>query len=195
MNYLMHLFLAGDDPEAVSGNMMGDFVKGRLDERYSTGIRQGIVLHRRIDSFAAGNRWFIQSKRRVDKSFGLYKGVLVDLFYDHFLATNWEEYSAVPFPEFILKTYEVLARHAEAMPERLRELLPRMFSSNWLLSYEDLNGLESVLKRMSGRIHRPNPLGEGISELKREYRNLEEDFRRFMPEITAYVKSLERPGG
>lgn len=52
MNYLAHLYLAPDDDESLLGNLMGDFVKGPLDGRFSPGIAAGIRLHRHIDSFA-----------------------------------------------------------------------------------------------------------------------------------------------
>ncbi len=192
MNYLLHLFMAGDDRESLVGNMMGDFIKGRLDDRYPPGIRDGIELHRRIDSFAAGNRFFLRSKRRIDDSFGHYRGILVDVFYDHFLAANWEDYSSVPFSEYIRHAYRILAEYEAVMPERLRQALPRMFSGNWLLSYRDRDGVATILERMSGRIRRANPLGAGICQLTGNYQPLHEDFRCFMPVLTEYVESLRK---
>jgi acyl carrier protein phosphodiesterase len=192
MNYLMHLYLAGDDRESLVGNMMGDFVKGRLDDRYSPGIRSGIVLHRKIDSFAAGNRVFMQSKKRLDDSYGHYKGILVDIFYDHFLAVNWEKYSIEPFTDYISRVYAILEDFEPTLPERLRYVLPRMFSSNWLLSYQDLGGVDTILQRMSARIARPNLLAKGLLELTSNYGFLDSDFSNFMPEIQEYVSHLSR---
>lgn len=190
MNYLMHLYLSGDAPETMVGNMMGDFVKGRLDERYPPGIRRGIELHRSIDSFAAGNHCFIRSKRRIDPSFGHYRGVLVDVFYDHFLARHWEEYRAMPYRDYVRECYEILADHEEVLPERLRLYLPRIFTADWLLTYPHTEGVASVLARMSKRVSRPNPLAEGIGELTLNYGRLVEDFRVFLPEIEEYVREL-----
>ena len=53
MNYLVHLYLSGSDPELQLGGLMGDFVKGPLDDRYPPGITAGLSLHRRIDTLAA----------------------------------------------------------------------------------------------------------------------------------------------
>jgi len=190
MNYLMHLYLSGDDPETMVGNMMGDFVKGRLDERYPPGIRRGIELHRRIDSFAAGNPCFIRSKRRIDPSFRHYRGVLVDVFYDHFLARHWEEYRAMPYRDYVRECYKILAGYEEVLPERLRLLLPRIFTADWLLTYPHTEGVAAVLARMSKRVNRPNPLAEGIGELGLSYEGLLDDFRLFLPEIEDYVREL-----
>jgi acyl carrier protein phosphodiesterase len=188
----MHLYLSGDNPETLVGNMMGDFVKGRLDECYPPGIRRGIELHRRIDSFSASNPCFIRSKRLIDPSFRHYRGVLVDVFYDHFLARQWEEYRGTPYRDFIRECFAVLLAHEEVLPESLRTLLPRIFSANWLLSYPHMEGVASVLERMSKRVSRPNPLAEGIGELSLHYGQLLGDFRQFLPEISEYVRKLSK---
>lgn len=193
MNYLVHLFLAGDE-ESLVGNMMGDFVKGRLDDRYPPGVRRGLEMHRKIDSFAAGNVFFLRSKHRIDDSYRHYRGILVDVFYDHFLARNWGDYSPVQFPDFILNAYRVLDDYREIMPARLRDVLPRMFSSNWLLSYREIDGVDSILRRMSGRVSRPNPLANGGSELSAWYDRLHGDFRGFMPELIRFAKQWNQAG-
>ncbi|MGZ7081297.1 MAG: ACP phosphodiesterase, partial [Thermoanaerobaculia bacterium] len=51
MNYLAHLFLAGDSAESMIGNLAGDFVKGVLHDRFPPAITAGIVMHRKIDAF------------------------------------------------------------------------------------------------------------------------------------------------
>jgi acyl carrier protein phosphodiesterase len=190
MNYLMHLYLSGDAPETLVGNMMGDFIKGRLDERYPPGIRRGIELHRSIDSFAAANPCFIRSKHRIDPSFRHYRGVLVDVFYDHFLARHWEEYRSIAYRDYVRQCYEILAGYEEVLPERLRQYLPRIFTADWLLTYPHTEGVASVLARMSKRVSRPNPLATGIGELTLSYGRLLEDFRVFLPEIEVYVREL-----
>jgi len=131
VNFLAHLFLSGDTPELLVGNLMGDFVKGKLDGRFPPGIERGILLHRGIDSFASQNRHFLRSKRRLDQSFGLYRGVLVDLFYDHFLAAHWEDYADVPLSLFISDAWRVLCEHKEFLPDRLQRIMPFMFRE-WL---------------------------------------------------------------
>ncbi len=195
MNFLAHLFLSGDIPELMVGNLMGDFVKGRLAGRFPPGIQAGIELHRGIDSFAHGNGIFIASKRRVDPSFGHYRGVLVDLFYDHFLALDWDDYRDEPLPCFLARAGRILDEHRDVLPERLQRILPAMLG-DWLPSYRRIDGIGEVLGRMSGRIGRPNPLSAGVGELRKNYGALRDDFRRFLPEVAAYVNSeLRRLAG
>jgi acyl carrier protein phosphodiesterase len=190
MNFLVHLFLSGNDNDLLVGNLLGDFVKGRLEGRYPVRIEQGIELHRRIDSFSGRNRHFILSKRRLDPSFGHYRGVLVDLFYDHFLAKNWAEHSEIPFPRFLSDTRLIMEEYRHYLPEQLQALIPFIFS-DLLPSYLEIDGISSALGRMSKRIKRRNRLGEGGEELKRHYLALHGDFHIFFPELREFVKDWQ----
>ena len=193
MNFLAHLFLSGDAPELLVGNLMGDFVKGRLDGRFPPGIQRGILFHREIDSFAGQNPHFLRSKRRLDQSFGHYRGVLVDLFYDHFLAAHWEDYSDVPFSLFISDAWRILCEHREFLPHRLQRIMPLLFIE-WLPSYSEIGGIASVLHRMSRfRLKRANRLWEGAEALSRHYEGLYGDFREFFPELIAFSKIRGTP--
>jgi acyl carrier protein phosphodiesterase len=190
MNFLVHLFLSGNDNDLLVGNLLGDFVKGRLEGQYPVRIEQGIALHRHIDSFCAGNRQFLLSKRRIDPSFGHYRGVLVDLFYDHFLARNWVDHGEIPFHQFLSDTRRVMEEYRAYLPERLRALIPFIFSE-LLPSYLEIEGISSALGRMSTRIKRRNRLGEGGKELKSHYLALHEDFHIFFPELRRFVRDWQ----
>ncbi len=187
MNFLFHLYLSGDDPELLVGNFMGDFVKGRLGGNFPPGIERGIWLHRRIDTFAGGNRHFLLSKKRLDPSFGHYRGVLVDLFYDHFLALNWDRYCDSPYRSFLADAALIVQSRAALLPGNLRRLVP-IFFGDLLPSYLEVEGIGRALERMSSRIARRNPLGNGAGELLLHYEGLSDDFREFLPEAREFVR-------
>jgi acyl carrier protein phosphodiesterase len=90
----------------------------------------------------------------------------------------------VPFPQFTANTYRLVSANSGALPERLHRILPLLFEE-WLPSYREIAGIELALRRMSARLVRPNPLGEGGAELRRIYGELHEDFRGFFPELQA----------
>ena len=69
---------------------MGDFVKGSDYENYPIEIKNGILLHRQIDSFTDAHPIVLKSKKRLHTHYGHYSGIVVDIFYDHFLAKNWD---------------------------------------------------------------------------------------------------------
>jgi len=191
MNYLFHLYLSGDDPEILTGNFMGDFVKGRLGDAYPPRLRRGLELHRRIDSFAQGHPQFTRSRLRLSEEFGLYRGIMVDLYYDHFLAAGWSDWSTEPLHQYLQRVRRIVEGNRAHLPERLQGLLPVIFEE-MIPSYLETEGVEKALLRMSKRMTRANPLAGGGVELIRHYEGLQEDFLEFLPAVRAYAVSLMR---
>lgn len=176
------------------GNLMGDFVKGRLAPgHYPPGVLEGVQLHRSIDSFAATHERFRCSKRRLSDSCGLYRGVMVDLFYDHFLAREWDAYARLSLDEYIDFAYQVLRAHRQVLPERLERVLPALFTE-WLPSYREVEGVERALQRMGLRLKRENPLGTGGDELRKQYAGLHDDFNHFFPALLAFPEVRRHAG-
>ena len=188
MNYLLHLYLSNDTPELIVGNFMGDFIKGRLDDRYPPAIRQGLVLHRKIDTYAQNHPLFRLSRSRLDDSCGLYRGVHIDLFYDHFLAANWSDWSQVPFENWLARMRQTVEAFDHVLPPRLRELVPIVFSE-LLPSYQTVEGTAAALDRMARRVRKPDGLRSGGAELIRNYGTLHHDFRSFLPAVHQFVRN------
>jgi acyl carrier protein phosphodiesterase len=180
VNYLVHLYLAGADPEMQLGGLMGDFVKGPLTDRYPPGIAAGLRLHRRIDAFAAADPHCRASRQRLHPRFKHTRAVLVDIFYDHFLALHWREFHPLPLPDFAAGVYRLLATHRADLPAGLARIAPRMQELDWLTSYRDRAAVGLALQRMASRLSRPTAMGEGGVELERCGRELLGDFRGFM---------------
>ena len=186
MNFLFHMLLSGDDDQILVGNFMGDFVKGPLAERFPERIRQGIHLHRRIDSFASRAELFQKSRRRLDPHYGLYRGVMIDMFYDHFLVTEWSNWSDERFDEYLARNRSIIAKHHKELPERLQKLVPYIFEE-LLPSYGEVSGIGRALERMSRRVTRSNPLAGGEVELERHFDALRADFLGFMPLVRRFA--------
>jgi len=189
LNYLFHLYLSGDDPDILTGNFMGDFVKGRLDDHYPALLRKGLTLHRGIDSFAANEPHFNRSRLRLDGKFGLYRGILVDLYYDHFLAISWSDWSVEPLESYLRRTRAVIEERRALLPERLQAIVPVIFE-DMIPSYLEVEGVGRALARMSRRVKRANPLAEGGEELLRHYAGLREDFQGFLPAAKEFAEQF-----
>jgi acyl carrier protein phosphodiesterase len=187
MNFLFHMLLSGSDDQILVGNFMGDFVKGPLAGRFPERIRQGLILHRRIDSFASRDGLFRRSRLRIDPHYGLYRGVLIDLFYDHFLVTGWNDWSDEPFERFLTRTRTIIEGQRAELPGRMQPLVPVIFEE-LLPSYGEVSGIGTALERMSRRVKRANPLAGGEAELLRNYQELHADFRGFMPLVRRFAE-------
>ena len=191
MNYLAHLYLSECSKSALLGNLMGDFVKGKNWQAYPEDIQHGIWLHRQIDKFTDAHPVVRRSKQRINKNRARYAGVLVDVFYDHFLAINWSRYSGVEFQQQLSQWIELLEdTSAYNVPHRMQATLRGITQGGMLHSYESRYGIEYALGRISARIRFRNSLAEGIADLNSCYRDLDRDFNCFFPEIIAYVDEV-----
>ena len=189
MNFLCHMVLSGTDDQLLVGNFMGDFVKGTLQERFEPRIRDGVMLHRRIDSHADKHPLYRQSKYRIAKEYGLYRGVMVDMFYDYFLFNDWSTWCQEPLTDYLARSRTVVERHKDSLPEKMHRLVPIIFEE-LLPSYGTVEGIGNALNRLSRRLKRPNPLNGSEVELLRHYDGLQSDFQEFMPEILHFTRRV-----
>jgi acyl carrier protein phosphodiesterase len=190
MNYLAHLYLAEQSREGLLGSLLGDFVKGRLDDRFPETVRRGIALHRAIDSFTDAHPLHLESRNRIGGARRRYAGIIVDVCYDHFLCRNWAEHSNESLAVFTERVYGVLREHEYDLPDRLRRIMPHMIADDWLSSYADLENVGRALDGIARRIARSNPLAGALTEIEANYTALDRDFQRFFPELKIQSRTI-----
>ncbi len=186
MNYLAHIYLSGDNKMIKIGNFMADSIRGKSYEVYERDIKRGILLHRAIDSFTDMHPIYRQSKHRLHSKYGHYSGVIMDIFYDHFLAKNWSLYSKTPLEEFTTDFYILLETNYEILTDKVKSIIPHMRNKNWLLSYSTIEGLQIIMNQMNYRIKNRVPMDESILELQEYYTEFESEFKLFFTEIQAF---------
>ena len=187
MNYLAHLFLAGDTAESLIGNLAGDFVKGPLGDRFPPAIADGIRNHRRIDAFTDSHPTVAAFRRVLVPDHGHYARVIADVFFDHFLATRWTDYSAEPLEAFLARAFALMDTRSDLLPERLAAVYPRMRDGRWFLSYRTLDGIHASLFHLSHRLSRQPQLETATHHLVDSRAELEGLFAEFFPEVRGLV--------
>jgi acyl carrier protein phosphodiesterase len=163
MNYLAHLFLAGDSAESLVGNLAGDFVKGPLHDRFPPAIAAGITMHRQIDAFTDSHPEVAAFRRVLIPEIGHYARVVADVFFDHFLACDWDRYSNVALEAFLARAYTLM--DGQELPGRLAAVYPRMRDEQWLLGYADVDGVRMALRGISWRLSRRPQLEPSVHHL------------------------------
>jgi len=199
MNYLAHLYLSGDDEKIIVGNFIGDYVKGKKYNEFPDGIRKGIWIHRNIDTFTDQHPRFKEAKKLLQPEFGLYSAVVVDLFYDHLLAQNWNFYSPLTLREFTKNIHAVLLSHFYYLPGRVQGFLPSLIQSRRLESYASREGIQKSLEIMSRYTTLPAYSEEAINILAEKFSFFKSNFAFFMNELIEYVESefeidIKKPG-
>jgi len=192
MNFLAHIYLSGSNPKIILGNFIGDLVKGKQLEKYDPIIQKGILLHRSIDYFTDQHTKVLKSKELLRPEYRHYAAVIVDIFYDHFLASEWQQYSQQNLQSFTHGFYELMDQHKDDMPEKGRFILKHMRRSNWLYHYQSLEGIDRALKGMSNRTRFDSGMEHAIHNLKKDYEIFQEHFHDFFPDLIQHCQQFRR---
>ena len=189
MNYLIHFLLAGDDDELRLGNLLGDYVKGRVERFDHPGVtdrlRTGIQMHRTIDAFSDRHPAVHRSKKILSAEYGRLSGVIVDVFYDHVLARRWTEHHPRPLPDYAQEVYRTLQSNMHRLPPPVHPLVTNMSRYDWLRNYASQHGIERALQGMARRRPVAAEIGTAGRLLADHFDRLSEDFDEFLPELRA----------
>jgi acyl carrier protein phosphodiesterase len=183
MNFLAHCFLARHREEWLLGSFLADYLKNAAIRSLPEAVQEGVRLHRRIDTYTDRHPEVLKGVRRLYPAHGKYAPVVVDIFYDYFLAINWARYTDEPLADFAQGVYVVLQKNAADMPPRLQENLSLMIASDWLQSYRTTGGIAYAFERMKKRASRPEQFDGVMDSLSRDHDKLNEEFKRFFPEV------------
>jgi acyl carrier protein phosphodiesterase len=193
MNYLVHFLLAGDDDE-LRLNLLGDFVKGRVEAGYehqeglTDRLRTGIQMHQTIDAFSdrhpAVHHPANGSSRRHTE--GRLSGVIVDVFYDHVLARRWSEHHPRPLSVYTQDLYRTLRGNLHRMPAAMHPLIEAMSQGDWLRAYASQRGIERALQGMAARRPVAADIGTAGRLLSEHFDRFSADFDEFLPDVRAH---------
>lgn len=192
MNFLAHLYLAGENEDHVVGQVLADFLERGWQELVSPGVLRGVRLHQQTDLYTDQHALFRRSRERLPQHLRRYAGIVVDIFYDHLLATHWERFHDMPLEQFAQSRYRILETRTEEMTSRLRTVLPVIVERDWLTSYRDVDGMERALAGVSRRLRRANPIAEAGAAFRAERQGFEQDFLSFFPDLTAHISRLTK---
>ena len=189
MNYLAHLYLSGESDEIKLGNFIGDFVKGNKYLQYPEQVAYGIKLHRSIDFFTDQHDDVKKCIALLKPGYGRYSGIVADVFFDHFLAANWREYSVYTLRQFSRYSHAVLLSNFLLLPFRVKQFLPFLIQHKRLESYANPENLIQVLDIMSRRTSLPQNSEWALLILNQEYEQFKSLFKSFFSDLIEYVET------
>jgi len=189
MNFLSHLYLSGNSEGLIIGNFIADSVKGTEFNKFSDDIKKGIILHRKIDSFTDTHPIVEKSKERLRKNYKKYASVIVDIYYDHYLAINWKEHSEESLSDYTQRVYKIINQHLHVLPEKAALFNQYMVKYDILNAYIKTEGIERVLKGMSHRARFESNMEYAINDLHEHYELFHSEFKLFFPELKQYVNA------
>ena len=190
MNFLAHIYLSGDNDLLKIGNFMADGIHGKAPESLPDDVQKGIVLHRHIDTYTDAHPVFRQSTKRLHPIYHHYSGVIIDIFYDHFLAKNWDKYHNEPLHDYTQYFYKILQDNYTILTEKTKGMMPYMIKQDWLGSYATVEGIGGILQQMDRRTKNKSGMTKAIKELLEYYDEFEEEFTEYFEAVRAYVKDI-----
>jgi acyl carrier protein phosphodiesterase len=193
MNLLAHALLSGPEAEVRLGNLLADYVKGRDRRSMSPEFLEGVRQHQVVDTFTDAHPIVSRSRARI-KGYRHVTGILVDVFYDHFLSLRWEHYSSKSLGAFTARLYAGLRSHPIPLPDETQATLDQLIGEDWLGSYASIEGIEDALGRISeqltARVGRDFELAKATSALLTNFDDLGRDFAEFFPLLRVHVGSV-----
>ena len=188
MNFLAHIYLSFGDDEITIGNFIADSIRGNKYKHLPERVQEGIVLHRAIDTYTDAHHIPKISSKRLHKNYSHYSRVIVDIFYDHFLAKNWSVYSDVPLDVFVENFYDLLEENYTILPDGVKRMMPYMIADNWIYNYSKMDGIGRVLNGMNRRTKNKSKMNFAILDLEEHYEAFEGEFTAFFEELLTFSK-------
>jgi acyl carrier protein phosphodiesterase len=187
LNFLAHLYLSQNQTNIMIGNFIADHIRGNNYESFSKEIQQGIFLHREIDTFTDAHKVVRKSKRRLHKRYRHYDGVIIDIFYDYFLAKNWANYSAIPLDVYSDAVNKLFTEIKLELPVKSQNFIKYMIEYNILFNYQYKEGIAKVLNGMNSRTKGKSQMNLAIEDLHDLENELEEDFTLFFEDLIVHT--------
>ena len=187
MNFLAHLYLSKNDTNIMIGNFIADHIRGNKYEAFSKEIQQGIFLHRAIDTYTDTHEVVRKSKRRLHARYRHYDGVIIDIFYDYFLAKNWASYSETHLDVYTSSVNKLFDEIKLDLPLKSQQFIKYMIEYNILFNYKNKDGIEKVLNGMNQRTKGKSQMNLAIEDLHQLEQELEQDFAVFFKDLIRHT--------
>lgn len=191
MNFLAHILLSGENEGVMMGNYAGDFIKGRLtDEKtanWNPDYVLGLKLHRFIDSFTDTHPDVLQAKDVAAAAIGKLSGIVMDIYFDYFLAKNFGEYHSEPLPLYAHRIYSIIEKNEHLVPQTMIPMARSMVRQDWLTTYATLDGIDITFHRLSRRADFLAPIYGAVSDLRANEAFYYSKFLSFFPDLRKEV--------
>ena len=186
MNYLAHAYLSGDNIPLSVGNFIADFVKGKNYLSYPDKIIKGIFFHRLIDDYTDKHWIFKKNVSKLFPKYRHYSRVIIDMYYDHFLAANWNRFHHTSLSDYSRNFSKNMLSFQSFLPSKVYDFLKNLETENWFVSYSSIDGMKNILVKMDSRTSFESNMHDSVDDLKKDYNSFKKDFFAFFEDIKYY---------
>ena len=178
MNFLAHSLISleideKENKKTLYANFAGDFYKGLVETiELPDELKEGIVLHRIIDKISDRNENFLNEL--LTEKFGIFKGIVSDMYIDHFLSKNFDSLFNDNLNNIENKILYNIKINEKFFPDNFKRTFQWLKSGKVMSSYQNINFLERAFYGISQRVRKGEILKSSIIELQKNYNLFEE---------------------
>lgn len=187
MNYLAHLSLSFKDEDLMLGNLVADFTRKAKFKDYQPRVQLGIELHHFIDDYTDSHSLVDEAKSIIRSHQGKFSGVVMDIYFDHLLAKEYNAWHEESLFDFACDSYALFNRRKKELPQATLHMLHYMEQGNWLYNYSSHQGLSRSLEGMSRRTRYPNNMHLAADFLQERELAIARLFKAFYADLQASV--------
>ena len=178
MNFLAHSLISleideKENKKTLYANFAGDFYKGLVETiELPDELKEGIVLHRIIDKICDRNENFLNEL--LTEKFGIFKGIVSDMYIDHFLSKNFDSLFNDNLNNIENKILYNVKINEKFFPDNFKRTFQWLKSEKVMSSYQNIDFLERAFYGISQRVRKGEILKSSIIELQKNYNLFEE---------------------
>ena len=178
MNFLAHSLISlqideKENKKTLYANFAGDFYKGLVETiELPDELKEGVVLHRIIDKISDRNENFLNEL--LTEKFGIFKGIVSDMYIDHFLSKNFDSLFNDNLNNIENKILYNIKINEKFFPDNFKRTFQWFKSEKVMSSYQNINFLERAFYGISQRVRKGEILKSSIIELQKNYNLFEE---------------------
>ena len=178
MNFLAHSLISleideKENKKTLYANFAGDFYKGLVETiELPDALKEGIVLHRIIDKISDRNENFLNEL--LTEKFGIFKGIVSDMYIDHFLSKNFDSLFNDNLNNIENKILYNIKISEKFFPDNFKRTFQWLKSEKVMSSYQNIGFLERAFYGISQRVRKGEILKSSIIELQKNYNLFEE---------------------
>ena len=178
MNFLGHSLISleideNTNKETLYGNFTGDFYKGLVERiELSENLKEGIILHRIIDKTSDRKENLLNEL--LTEKFGIFKGIVSDMFIDHFLSKNFNNLFNKNIDDIERKILSKVGENKNIFPKDFERTFDWLNDKNVMTNYKDIDFLERAFQGLARNVRKGEILNSAVAELKKNYNLFEE---------------------
>ena len=178
MNFLAHSLISleideKENKKTLYANFAGDFYKGLVETiELPDELKEGVVLHRIIDKISDRNENFLNEL--LTEKFGIFKGIVSDMYIDHFLSKNFDSLFNDNLNNIENKILYNIKVNEKFFPDNFKRTFQWFKSEKVMSSYQNITFLERAFYGISQRVRKGEMLKSSIIELQKNYNLFEE---------------------